>query len=87
MDQDFAEFRQHVRGRADRIRELIVAHSRRAHILEMQHAVRGNTTDPAIIIELQDIRTELERLRKELSEAEIKSDYLLNRTDDGSKTT
>ena len=76
MERDFADFREHVKGRSDHIRQLITAHTRRKQILELQHAQRGNQTDPATIIELQDIRVELDKLRQSLLEAEIKSGYL-----------
>lgn len=84
MDQDFADFREHVRGRSDHIRRLIIEHTRRKEILEIQHAQRGNQTDPATIMELQDIRAELDKLRQSLAQAEIKSDYLKKQTNDRS---
>ncbi|MCA9313790.1 hypothetical protein KDA08_05780 [Candidatus Saccharibacteria bacterium] len=76
MDSDFGAFRKHVKSRADHIRQLIIAYSRRQQLLELQHAQRGNLTDPSVLMEIQDIRTELEKLRRDLVEIEIKSDYL-----------
>lgn len=76
MESDFADFRQSVRSRSDHIRKLILEHTRRREILELQHAQRGNQTDPSILMEIQDIRVELDTLRQELMEAEIKSGYL-----------
>ena len=76
MALDFKAFRQNVTGRADHLRDLIVAHSRRLLILELQQAHSGSTTEPKIIMEIQDVRTELEKLRWELRNSETDSDYL-----------
>ena len=76
MDADFGDFRKNVKRQADHLRELIITHSRRQQLLELQHAKRGNQTDPAILMEIQDIRTELEKLRRDLIESETDSGYL-----------
>lgn len=79
MERDFGDFRRHVKHRADHIREMIVAYSRRLQLLELQMAQRGNQTDPAILMEIQDIRTVVEELRRELAAAETDSGILKNR--------
>lgn len=76
MGTDFRDFRRHVRGRADHLRELIIAHGERLQLLELQQALYGALTDPAVIIQINDIRTELERLRRDLVEAQTDSGIL-----------
>lgn len=56
---------------------MIIAHSRRLQVLEVQEALKGIDTNPYIILEIQDIRTKLEELYKEAKESEVRTDLLL----------
>lgn len=42
------------------------AHQRRVAILKEQAAINGRTTDPAILIEIEDITTKIEEIEKKL---------------------
>jgi hypothetical protein len=79
--QDHADFRNFVDVKARHIRQLIIAYGRRLQILEMQQALKGIDTDPQTIIEIQDIRTELEKLYREAKATEIRTDLLIRRFD------
>lgn len=77
--QDHSEFRDFVDKQSRHIRGLIVAYGRRLQVLEMQQALKGIDTDPQIIIEIQDIRTELEKLYKQIKATEVRTDFLIQR--------
>lgn len=79
--QDHANFRDFVEDRARGIRRLIIEYSRRLQILELQQAQRGLSVPPEIIMEIQDIRTELEKLRKEIRESEPRTDFLIQKAE------
>ena len=54
----------------DRIRDLIKEHERRLRELEFRQAKQGIGTDPATIIEIEDIKDKVKKLRIELSKFE-----------------
>lgn len=43
---------------------------RRLHFLQMQQARRGDTTDPSVLIEIEDLSAELDSLRAEMTRME-----------------
>lgn len=51
------------------LRELIRTHDRRLQLLKQQKAKYGISVDPRIIIEIEDIETEINQLRTDLVEA------------------
>lgn len=51
-------------------RELVKAKSRRLSVLELQQAKQGINTAPAIILEIQDLKGELDELWATLREIE-----------------
>jgi hypothetical protein len=75
--RDHGEFRDFVDRNARHIRELIIAHGKRLQVLEVQEAIKGIDTDPHIIIEIQEIRTRLEKLYKQARETTVKTDFLI----------
>lgn len=48
-------------------KSLIVTHKRRLQILEEQKALKGINTEPEILIEIENIKAELEKLQTELA--------------------
>ncbi len=52
------------------IKALIVAHNRRLQILKKQRATQGVSTEPKIIIEIEDIEADLVKLHTELKKTE-----------------
>ncbi len=80
---DHSVFLDYVDQQARHIRSLIIAYGRRLQVLEFQQALKGLDTDPQIIIEIQDIRVELEKLYKQVRRSEIRSDFLIRRDDAG----
>jgi len=46
----------------DNIKALILTHNRRLQILKQQRAREGNSVDPKIIIEIEDIEEEIQKL-------------------------
>lgn len=46
-------------------------------MLEMQQALKGMEAPPALILEIQDIRTELEKLYRQVKEADVRTDALI----------
>jgi hypothetical protein len=52
------------------IQELITSRSRRLHFLKQQQAIRGFNTPPEILMEIEDIEAELEKLQKQLKAIE-----------------
>lgn len=75
--QDHSDFRDFVDQRARHIRKLIIKYSQRLQILELQQATYGPVhVPPEILIEIQDIRTELERLRCQIRTSSHKTDEL-----------
>lgn len=53
---------------------LRVANERRLRALEVQAAQKGNSTDPAVTIEIEDLRNKLEQLTQQLNRAEQPAD-------------
>lgn len=72
-----AGFREFVDAQARHIRSLIVTYSKRLRVLEQQQALKGIDTDVAIILEIQDIRAELEKLYKEAVKTRPRTDFLI----------
>ncbi|MCB9078663.1 MAG: phosphotransferase [Anaerolineaceae bacterium] len=56
------------------VQTLITNHTRRLQKLKEQQALTGFSTDPAILIEIQDIEAELKTLQKELTTIEDESE-------------
>jgi hypothetical protein len=52
----------------DQIKQLIFNHSRRLQILKEQQALEGQSVDPNILIEIEDIEAKLENLQAALEE-------------------
>lgn len=52
---------------------MIIEYSRQLQILELQQAQFGLAVPPHIILQIQDIRTRLEELRKEIKTSETKT--------------
>jgi tetratricopeptide (TPR) repeat protein len=50
----------------DDIKKLIINHQRRLQLLKEQRALQGTLVDPRILIEIEDIETELEKLQTQL---------------------
>lgn len=61
---------------ARHIRSLIVEYSRQLQVLELQQARFGLAVPPHIIVQIQDIRTELEKLRREIKSNETRTGSL-----------
>lgn len=75
--QDHGDFRDFVDGRARHIRRLIMKYGQRLQILELQQAAYGSIhVPPEILIEIQDIRTDLEELRCQIKLSGDKADEL-----------
>ncbi len=74
--QDHSAFRDFVDESARHIRQLIITYSRRLQVLELQQAAKGLDVPPQIILEIQDIRTALEELRKQIKNSETKTGSL-----------
>ena len=53
---------------SDDITKLIFANNRRLQKLKEQKALQGSSADPKIIIEIEDIEAEIEKLQAELNE-------------------
>lgn len=51
----------------DQIEELISIYNRRLHILRRQKAIQGISVEPKIILEIEDIETEIEKLQEALT--------------------
>ena len=49
-----------------RLEELLRQHQRRLHLLETQKAIRGMNTPPEVLIEIDDIRSEIARIQAQL---------------------
>lgn len=64
--QDHSDFRDFVDQRARHIRQLVMTHTRRLEALELRQAAKGLDTEPATLMEIQDIRAELDKLRSQL---------------------
>lgn len=75
--QDHSDFRDFVDDSARHIRALIVEYSRQLQVLELQQAQFGLAVPPHIIIQIQNIRTELEKLRREIKSSETKTGSLI----------
>lgn len=72
--QDHSDFRDFVDGRARHIRKLIIKYSQRLQILELQQAAYGTIhVPPEILLEIQDIRTELEELRRQIGSQKVET--------------
>lgn len=61
----------------DDIKKLISNHGRRLQKLKEQQALHGTSTDPKILIEIEDIGAELERLQTELEKLEDTDEILV----------
>jgi len=48
-------------------------------VLQLKQAQKGLDVEPYVIIEIQKIRTELEKLYKQAQETTIKTDHLIER--------
>jgi hypothetical protein len=48
--------------------------TRRLHLLQVQQAKQGITTDPAVVIEMEDLSRDLEQLRAEIVRLEKEGD-------------
>lgn len=79
--QDHAEFRDFVDEKARHIPQLIIAYGRRLQVLEVQQAMKGMEAPASLILEIQDIRTELEKLYAEAQASEKRTDTLVKRTE------
>lgn len=55
-------------SRQDDIKKLIRAHNRRMQVLKEQKAIQGVSVDPKIVIEMEDIEAEVEKLEADLKE-------------------
>ncbi len=62
-------------SRADNLKKLITSKNRRLQKLKEQEAVYGISSDPHILIEIEDIETELEKLQTELTMLEAGATY------------
>ena len=72
----WVEFRDFVDERARHIRHLIIEYAKRLQILELRQAQMGLNTPPEILLEIQDIRTAIEQLRRQIRDADVRTDYL-----------
>lgn len=82
--QDHSDFRDFVDQRARHIRRLIIENIRRLQVLELREAQKGIDTEPSILIEIQDIRTAVEELRKQIRDSEPRTDFLIKQITDES---
>jgi hypothetical protein len=46
-------------------------------VLEVQQAQRGIDAPPSVILEIQDIRTAVEELRKQIRDSDKNTDFLI----------
>ncbi len=70
------ELSDFIKSESDHLRKLVIEHARRLQMLELQQAKMGNAAPPEIIMEIQDIRLRIERMRKKLRQAERRTDFL-----------
>lgn len=80
---DHAAFRDFVDSKSRYIRKLIITYGKRLQVLEVQQALRGLEAPPSLIIEIQEIRTELEQLYKQVRENQVRTDSLIDRLTGG----
>lgn len=57
-------------------KQIIAAHRQRLHLLEVRAAQHGSTIDPAILLEISDIKTIITQLTQDLERAEKKAAQL-----------
>ena len=77
--KDHSEFRDFVDTRARHIRQMIITYGKRLQVLEIQQAMKGLESPPSLILEIQDIRTELEKLYAEARASGVRTDTLVSR--------
>ena len=53
-------------SRQDEIKQLLVAHTRRKHELELQRALAGYSVDPKVSLEIEDIEKKIDELLVQL---------------------
>jgi hypothetical protein len=63
----------------DRINKLIIIHNKRLQLLEEKAALFGSNTDPAILIEITEIKNQIEKLQKESSHYQKKADEYIQK--------
>lgn len=49
--------------------------------MELCEARKGFETEPSILIEIQDIRTAVEELRKQIRDTNVRTDFLIGQTE------
>jgi WD40 repeat protein len=69
-------------SRQDNLKKLIDHHKRRLQKLKEQQAIKGISTEPEILIEIEDIDAEIEKLRVELRETQSGSHITTTKTND-----
>lgn len=62
-------------SREVQLKKLIEAHTRRLHLLEQKVAKLGDSADPSIFLEIEDIKTQIRERRQELAGIETGLDF------------
>ena len=60
-------------SRQDDIKKLIITNQRRLQLLKEKQAIKGVDVEPAVIIEIEDIEAEIEKLQTELTAIESRA--------------
>ena len=69
-------------SREDELKRLITNHNRRLQILQERKALLGVTADPSLLLEIEDIEAELDRLQSELKKTSVSTGSLSVTLDD-----
>lgn len=80
---DHATFIDFVDSKSRYIRKLIITYGKRLQVLEIQQALRGLESPPSLVLEIQEIRTELEQLYKQAKQNQVRTDSLMGKITGG----